>query len=47
MLLYKEEIVWVVGLRLSEKFKVNPDTVRFARLTYLEEAIGGMNSSHI
>jgi len=36
VLLSKEQIIWVIGLRLSEHCKVTSATGRFARLTYTE-----------
>jgi tRNA(Ile)-lysidine synthase len=29
-----QEIVWVVGVRIADRVKVNPDTVRVVRLTF-------------
>ena len=32
------EIVWVVGMRLSEEVRVRPGTTRFAKITFIQQA---------
>ena len=31
-----EEIVWIVGLRLAERVRVEPGTTRFAKITFIQ-----------
>lgn len=34
LLLSGEEIVWVIGIRIDDRFKINPDTKKAIRITY-------------